>query len=233
MVPWSMNTFSVPAGGPLQGPQSSWKTLFQSPQEVFSPQASVSHKSIVQECPARVCAMCWRLDVCHQEEQRPLPRSRGDLLQSVVSGYYRSLRRETHRQDRRCPDWQLGTVVQMQYWKQLLGAVASNWQLRSANVVRNVAKLHLSTRVSHESVPLCPARVSHESAQNSFPQECLTRVSHKIFPQECSARASPTRVSNNVWPFVFECVCALGFVGSIMFFKQVGVVFFALRTMCQ
>ena len=26
----------------------------------------------------------------------------------------------------------------------------------------------------------------------------------------------PTRVSNNVWPFVLECVCAFGFVGSFL-----------------
>ena len=87
--------------------------------------------------------------------------------------------------------------------------------------------------VSHKSVPQeCPRRVPH----NSVPRRLTVskRVLHESVPQECSIRASPqecptkvrhksvlqkyaTRVSNNGWPFVFECVCAFGFVGCILF----------------
>ena len=41
--------------------------------------------------------------------------------------------------------------------------------------------------------------------------EVVTRLYHK------SVRQDPTRVLNNVWLFVFECVCAFGFVSSILF----------------
>ena len=46
----------------------------------------------------------------------------------------------------------------------------------------------------------------------------VTKVSHESVPQERSTRVSPTRVSKNVWAFVFEYVFAFGFVDSICFF---------------
>ena len=46
----------------------------------------------------------------------------------------------------------------------------------------------------------------------------MTKVSHESVPQERSTRVSPTRVSKNVWAFVFEYVFAFGFVGSILLF---------------
>ena len=61
------------------------------------------------------------------------------------------------------------------------------------------------TRAFHKSVPQeCSAtRASHKSAQNSF---------HKSVLQECA-----TGVSNKIWPCVFDCTFACGFVGSILF----------------
>ena len=103
------------------------------------------------------------------------------------------------------------------------------------------------TRVSNQSVPQeCPTRVSHKSVlqecptrvpNNSVPQECPTRVgvlqecpnaphkcptrvSYKSVPQECLQEHRLQQVltrANNAWPFVFDCVCAFGFVGSILF----------------
>ena len=50
-------------------------------------------------------------------------------------------------------------------------------------------------------------------------------------PQECLLQECPTRVSNNVWPFVFGCMCAFGFVDSMLLsvrcwcWRCVGLVF--------
>lgn len=64
------------------------------------------------------------------------------------------------------------------------------------------------TSVSDKSVPLtCPTRVSHKGV----PPESASRLPHNNIPQECL-----TRTSNNVESFVFECVCAFRFVGSIL-----------------
>ena len=62
-----------------------------------------------------------------------------------------------------------------------------------------------------------------KESQKSTPQECPTRVSHENLPEESTTRVvyksvfyKSTRVSNNVWLFVFECMCAFGFVGSVL-----------------
>ena len=69
-------------------------------------------------------------------------------------------------------------------------------------------------------------RNQFQEAFDPAPQEFSTVVPHKSVPQEFPTRVSParsitqdcpTRVSDNVWPFVFECVCAFGFVGSMLF----------------
>ena len=87
------------------------------------------------------------------------------------------------------------------------------------------------TKVSRKGVPQeLPTKVAHKSALQELstragvPQQCRTSVPQQLstrdcFLQECSTirvshksaacksalQESPTRVSNNVWPFVFEC----------------------------
>ena len=91
-----------------------------------------------------------------------------------------------------------------------------------------------------DTMPRSSPTSPEESAQNSFPQGCPTRLSHKSFqqecpkrvsrksaPQECPSRAPRTKVSYKSVPqecqtkfgFVFERVFAFGFVGSILFFR--------------
>ena len=92
--------------------------------------------------------------------------------------------------------WRVG------YWKRDIlrtaratcsfGLRCQNWQLSSANMVREVASA-FPTRLGHKSVPQeCPTRVCRKTA----PQECPTRMSRKsVPPQECAAKLRRKSVS--------------------------------------
>ena len=64
----------------------------------------------------------------------------------------------------------------------------------------------------HKRLEECPPMVSHKRVPVSKESaECSTRVPNESVPREC-----PIRVSNIVWLFVFKCLCAFEFVGSIL-----------------
>ena len=86
-------------------------------------------------------------------------------------------------------------------------------------------------KVSHKSVTYKRPKFPTTLAYKSFAHECPTRVLKRVSPTRVSCKSvsqrapparvsykGPTRVSNNDWPHVFECVCAFGSVGSIFFF---------------